>query len=292
MSSIRKLALLLLPATSLFGTFASPIIGDLSGLEERVVGGKVEGNDTSQGGEYLSYQGTPSGQKVQDGVKLRILPVGGSITVGFGPGTDGNGYRKRLRDDLSENEVIFAGTEQNSNGDMEDGYFAAWSGKTVKYMDDHVDPSLEQRPNPILVLAGTNDMNSNPNISTEGNDPKETTDRLRKMVEKMISKCPDATIILGMITNVCDNKEYHDQRERTKVYRGLIAELATELKADGSHVLAADFGPFKDSDLSDCVHPVQEGYQIMGDWWYDFVHQIPEGWIKKPVGADPVRDDA
>ncbi|KAF4965458.1 hypothetical protein FSARC_6760 [Fusarium sarcochroum] len=289
MSSIQKLAVLLLQATSLFGAFASPIAGDLSGLEEREVEYEVTRNDTSPASEYLSYQGTPSGQEIQGGVKLRILSVGGSIVLGFGPGTDGNGYRKRLRDDLS---VVFAGTEKNTKGDLKDGYFAAWSGKTVKYMDDHVDPSLKQRPNLILVMAGTNDMNSNPDISTEGNDPKETTERLRKMVEKMISKCPDATIILGMITNVCDNKQYHDQRERTKVYRGLIAELATELKADGSHVIAADFGPFKDSDLSDCVHPVQQGYQIMGDWWYDFVHQIPEGWIKKPVGADPVRGNA
>jgi lysophospholipase L1-like esterase len=37
---------------------------------------------------------------VKTGTKLRILPVGDSITVGW-LGDDHNGYRKQLRDDLS-----------------------------------------------------------------------------------------------------------------------------------------------------------------------------------------------
>lgn len=133
-------------------------------------------------------------------------------------------------------------------------------------------------------------MNSNRHISTDGNHPQETTNRLRSLVEKMMSKCPDATIIIGMITDVCDRERFHFQRERIKIYRGHIAELAAELRENGSHVLAADFGPFDDTLLSDCIHPTQAGYEILGDWWFDFIHQIPEGWIKDPVGPDPIRN--
>jgi hypothetical protein len=50
---------------------------------------------------FLTYKGTPSGKAVQGGVKLRILAVGDSITVGFGQGADGNGYREQLRNNLS-----------------------------------------------------------------------------------------------------------------------------------------------------------------------------------------------
>lgn len=132
-------------------------------------------------------------------------------------------------------------------------------------------------------------MNSNSHISKEGNDPALVASRLKEMVEKMIYKCPDATILLGMIANTCDSKHYHDQRERTKVYRRHIADVAAGLAAKGSKVLAADFGPFEDFWLSDCVHPTHFGYQVMGDWWFDFIRQIPEGWIGKPVGPDPVR---
>ena len=78
---------------------------------------------------------------VQGGVKLRILGVGASITVGYGPGTDGNGYRKRLQENLggeerkttglyltnvmAGNEVVWAGTEKNSKSDMAHGYFVS-----------------------------------------------------------------------------------------------------------------------------------------------------------------------
>ncbi|KAG7411339.1 Multidomain esterase [Fusarium oxysporum f. sp. rapae] len=289
MHFFQKLALLLLPAAALAGVIPYETRKDFANPKSGVTSKKAFGIHAQEENDFLSYKGTQPGKVVQDGVKLRILSVGDSITVGYGKGTDGNGYRKRLRKDLSGNEVVWAGTEK-TEGDMKDGHFAAWSGKTVQYINDHVDPSLEQHPNLILIHAGTNDMNSNHHVSTHGNHPQETTDRLKSMVEKMMSKCPDATIIIGMITDVCDSEWYHFQRERTKIYRGYVAKLAAELSANGSHVLAADFGPFYDMLLSDCVHPTQKGYQVLGDWWYDFIHQIPEGWIKDPVGPDPVRD--
>ncbi|KAI7770376.1 hypothetical protein LZL87_002747 [Fusarium oxysporum] len=289
MHFFQKLALLLLPAAALAGVIPYETRKDFANPKSGVTSKKAFGIHAQEENDFLSYKGTQPGKVVQDGVKLRILSVGDSITVGYGKGTDGNGYRKRLMEDLSGNEVVWAGTEK-TEGDMKDGHFAAWSGKTVQYINDHVDPSLEQHPNLILIHAGTNDMNSNHHVSTDGNHPQETTDRLKSMVEKMMSKCPDATIIIGMITDVCDSEWYHFQRERTKIYRGHVAKLAAELSANGSHVLAADFGPFDDMLLSDCVHPTQKGYQVLGDWWYDFIHQIPEGWIKDPVGPDPVRD--
>lgn len=48
----------------------------------------------------LEYSSTPAGQVIKDGVKLRILPVGDSITVGF-LSSDGNGYRLKLDENLS-----------------------------------------------------------------------------------------------------------------------------------------------------------------------------------------------
>ncbi|EXA38473.1 hypothetical protein NW761_007141 [Fusarium oxysporum] len=289
MHFFQKLALLLLPVAALAGVIPYEIRKDFANPELGASSKNTSDIRAQEEKNFLSFKSIPPGEVVQDGVKLRVLSVGDSITVGYGKGTDGNGYRKRLGKDLSGNEVVWAGTEK-TKGNMKDGHFAAWSGKTVQYINDRVDPSLEQRPNLILIHAGTNDMNSNHRVSIDGNHPQETTNRLKSMVEKMISKCPDATIIIGMITDVCDNKSYHFQRERTTIYRGHIAKLAAELSKDGSHVLAADFGPFDDTLLSDCVHPTQKGYEILGDWWYDFIHQIPEGWIKDPVGPDPVRD--
>lgn len=52
----------------------------------------------------LRYREVEAGEAVKGGTKLRILPVGDSITVGFlsdSNGGDGDGYRGRLEDDLS-----------------------------------------------------------------------------------------------------------------------------------------------------------------------------------------------
>lgn len=52
----------------------------------------------------MTFKNTPPGKAVKPGTELRILPVGDSITYGFLSdldGGDGNGYRLRLREDLS-----------------------------------------------------------------------------------------------------------------------------------------------------------------------------------------------
>jgi hypothetical protein len=95
MHSICKLALLLLPSLWLFETLASPITRPPSYLKK---GDKAGGRPKQ---EFLSFKGTPRHTIVQGGVKLRILPVGASITVGYERGKEGDGYRKRLRDNLS-----------------------------------------------------------------------------------------------------------------------------------------------------------------------------------------------
>lgn len=131
-------------------------------------------------------------------------------------------------------------------------------------------------------------MNPNPDISKEGNDPKEAAGRLGKLVDKMVTECPDATILVAMIINTCNE----DQSPATKEFQKLIPDVAKQRKDDGKHVLAVDFTTFSTNDLRDCIHPTNDGYKIMGDYWYSFVSQIPENWIKNPVGPDPDNDDA
>lgn len=160
---------------------------------------------------------------------------------------------------------------------------AAWSGQTIQYISNHVGESLEQRPNIILLAAGTNDMNPNPNISKEGNDPAGAAKRLGELIDKMIKTCPDATILVAMIVNTCNA----DQSPATKEFQQLIPGVVKSRKDAGKHVIAVDFTTFKTSDLQDCIHPTNDGYKIMGDYWYSFIHQIPSSWIKTPVGDDP-----
>ncbi|OHX00038.1 GDSL-like lipase acylhydrolase [Colletotrichum incanum] len=233
--------------------------------------------------DALEYKSTPAGQVIKDGVKLRILPVGDSITVGFAS-SDGNGYRLALDENLSANDVVFAGTV--TSGNMTDGYFAGWSGQTIQYIADNVGPSLEQRPNVILLHAGTNDMNPNPDISKEGNDPAGAAERLGRLIDQMISACPDATILVAQIVNTCDV----NQRPATEEFQKLIPGVVEQRRNASHHVLAVDFAALGDGILrADCIHPSDEGYRTMGDYWYDFIAQIPRDWINQPIGNDPDR---
>jgi lysophospholipase L1-like esterase len=136
-------------------------------------------------------------------------------------------------------------------------------------------------------------MNSNLRIAKQGNNAQEAANRLGKLIDKMIKACPDATILVSMIIDTCGNAQYKDQNTRTEQYRNLIPDVVKKRRDDKHHVLAVDFSEFSTKNLrSDCVHPSNDGYKLMGDWWYDFIHQIPKDWIKDPVGKDPNHGDS
>ncbi|KAK6722578.1 hypothetical protein SNK04_001440 [Fusarium graminearum] len=163
---------------------------------------------------------------------------------------------------------------------------AGWSGKTIQYIRDHVTESLEQRPNVVLLHAGTNDMDQRSSISKEGSEPKGAANRLGHLIDQIISYCPDAVVLVAIPLSSCDRF-----KPKMPEYRAMIPEVVRQRREDGKHVVAVDFSTFDLKDLRDCLHPTNEGYKIMGDYWYDFLTQVPEGWIKEPVGDDPVREE-
>jgi hypothetical protein len=132
-------------------------------------------------------------------------------------------------------------------------------------------------------------MNPNPSISTEGNDPTGASQRLGALIDQVIQACPDAVILVAMIINTCDDT----QEPQTQKYQGLIPNVVQQRSDNGSHVLAVNFTTFSTSNLhsDDCIHPTNEGYQLFGDYWYDFITQISSDWMNTPVGTDPNRTD-
>ncbi|KAH6888521.1 GDSL-like Lipase/Acylhydrolase [Thelonectria olida] len=232
----------------------------------------------------LNLTNATGGKAIKEGTKLRVLCAGDSITSGW-MSSDGNGYRLKLQEDLSEDDLVFAG--ELTTGNMTDGYFAAWPGKTIQYISDHIGPSLDQQPNIILLHAGTNDMDDRPERSIEGNDPVKTAKRLGDLVDQMIEACPDAVILVAVIIGTCDPHK----ATTTPEYQALIPGIVEERRAANHSVLAVDFSVFPEEDLQDCIHPTDTGYRMLGDYWYDYMTQIPTDWIKEPTGDDPERGD-
>ncbi|CAI6088155.1 unnamed protein product, partial [Clonostachys chloroleuca] len=158
---------------------------------------------------------------------------------------------------------------------MDDGYFGAWSGKTIQYISDNVGSSPEHRPNVILLAAGTKDMHPKGSTSTEGNDPKQASERLGKLIDKMIKTCPDATILVAMIINTCND----DQSPRTKEFQKLIPEVVKSRKGDWeTRACRRLYVVLVLNERSPRLHPPDE-------------QRIPKGSIKDPEGSDPSRDD-
>lgn len=157
---------------------------------------------------------------------------------------------------------------------------AAWVGETIQYIADRVGPSLKQRPNIILLYAGTTDLGLN-----KGHDPVAASERLGSLIDQMVTACPDAVILVAMIIGTCKPA----QEPQTKVFQSLIPGVVNKRLQAGKHVLAVDMTTFPLSDLSNCINPTNAGYQLVGDYWYDFLTQVPQDWITTPVGPDPNR---
>lgn len=153
-------------------------------------------------------------------------------------------------------------------------------------MFDHVDESLKHRPNLVLLMAGTNDMNPRSGSFGEGYEPYAAGLRLGNLIDKILDACPDAVVLVALILPTCaeDKKALHE------LFWGEVPRVAFERRLAGKRVIAVDMSTFPMSNIDpDCVHPSNQGYRALGDWWYDFITQIPEGWLQDAQGADPTR---
>lgn len=130
-------------------------------------------------------------------------------------------------------------------------------------------------------------MDVKPAISVQGHDPQGAAQRLGHLIDQMVTTCPNATILVAMIIPTVQTGEESspDQEDRTKIYNSLIPGLVADRQQHGHHVIAVDFSKFPTTALNEGgVHLTSEGYSLMGDWWYDFIHQIPKDWIEASTG--------
>ena len=172
--------------------------------------------------------------------ELRILPLGDSITFGTAS-PDGNGYRKRLLDDLTHagHSVMFAGVVQS--GDMQDNWMAGYPAKTIDYIESQMGLSLAQKPNIICLHAGTNDMSPDPNTSKQGSDPKEAARRLGSMIDQIGSEVQNATVLVAQIIGTRRNPESMAQQANVDAFNHLIPDVVRERARTGAHIMMVDF---------------------------------------------------
>lgn len=128
-------------------------------------------------------------------------------------------------------------------------------------------------------------MSPDRTISVDGNDPFEASRRLGFLIDKITLACPNAVVLVAMIINTCNPH----QSRATGLFQESIPTIVQRQLDNGHHVLAVNFTNFPASKLRDCIHPTNEGYRLLGDYWYDALSQVPKAWIQPPIGRDPER---
>jgi len=219
---------------------------------------------------YLATETQKDVLSLPPDLNLRILPLGDSITYGIGS-TSRAGYRQDLY-----NLLTAAGAKVDYIGSLKAGNFEkpqneGWSGYTIAQINQMADRSIGSKPNVILLLAGGND------ILWAGNKPT-APDRLATLIDKLVSKAPDAVILVATMTPLARVGNDID------VYNQAIPPLVKARADKGQKVALVSMAAVLKTDLKEGVHPNDAGYTKMAEAWFKGIEAVAnKGWIKPPA---------
>ncbi|KAJ8105597.1 hypothetical protein ONZ43_g7366 [Nemania bipapillata] len=197
-----------------------------------------------------------------NGMWLRILPLGASITYGL-TSNDGNGYRKFLRDMIVSygNDVNMVGSRRN--GTMEDNDVEGWPGDTIDQVHTKANVALPKyKPNLVLLNAGTNDCSGKVDIDHAGT-------RMSSLLDDVYKGSPRATVILSTL---------------------LYKTVAAAQKAKGRRLVLVDMQPPAGpttGQLVDGTHPTEAGYSKMATIWFNGIKAADQAGFLQTKEAIP-----
>lgn len=193
----------------------------------------------------------------------RISPLGDSITEGMGWNyPSGGGYRSKLFSlGLKDGKnFTFVGTRSNGpttvDGKPFPQHHEGTSGIKIEDLQKNVVDKgaltgADVKPHIILLHIGTNNL--------AGGNPTTNATRLGSLLDKVITDCPDALIVLAKIIPYNGAEAFNAT---------LPALVDTRVKAGAHIVLVDQFSEFPTSELSDGIHPNEKGYERMASVWY------------------------
>ncbi|WP_073502484.1 SGNH/GDSL hydrolase family protein [Actinacidiphila paucisporea] len=211
---------------------------------------------------------------------LRVMPLGDSITWGVGS-PSGNSYRGFLWNELAAEGHTLDFVGSGRNGPMSDPDNEGHSGWRIDQIAGIADSVLAQyRPNVVTLEIGTNDLNGN-------YQPTTASDRLSTLIDQITRDAPDATVLVGtLIVSTATTEEQYRADFNAK-----LPGIVSAKQAAGKHVRLVDMSALTPSDLSDALHPNDNGFSKMADAFNAGVQAADSaGWIKPPVAAGgPIR---
>ncbi|MFF9001983.1 SGNH/GDSL hydrolase family protein [Streptomyces achromogenes] len=198
---------------------------------------------------------------------VRIMPLGDSITVGLNS-TGGAGYRDELLGHLHRlgHDACFVGPCANAFQPQGDPDYAAVCGITIEALTALLPQWVPAaRPDWLLVHIGTNNMYGPGHTAAPG--------LLRTFVDTLLSLAPSAGVLLASVIP----SRLPEWQAHIADYNRRVREIAEEPGRRG-RVFFVDMAsalyasPQGRDDLSDLVHPGDQGYAKMAAVWRDALH--------------------
>jgi len=198
--------------------------------------------------------------------RLRLMPLGGSITLGVGS-EDRNGYREMLLSLLTTNDYDVQMVGTRNTGSMAQSNHEGWRGCRIDEIDKKARRSVGKlQPNVFAINAGSNDCLQDFELRCAG-------DRMSGLLDYLWATAPSSTMILSTLVVNRDSEVDSRVRYLNEVYRKLVNEKA----AEGKRIVLADMcppeGPGYEDIGSDGTHPGSAGYAKMSKIWYKAVEE-------------------
>ncbi|MEU3466112.1 ricin-type beta-trefoil lectin domain protein [Streptomyces sp. NPDC006733] len=211
---------------------------------------------------------------------LRLLPLGDSITWGVGS-PSGNSYRDFLRSQLASEGHPVDLVGSGRNGTMADPDNEGHSGWRIDQIAGIADSVLARyRPNVVTLEIGTNDLDRNYQVPT-------APDRLKALIDQITRDAPDATVLVGtVIVSTSATEETY-----RPAFNAQLPGIVQSEQSAGKHVRLVDMSALTPADLSDALHPNDNGFGKMAAGFNAGVQAADAaGWIEPPLSVGgPVR---
>jgi len=231
-------------------------------------GGAAGGSKGQMGGAGgATPTGGASGANPCKASPCVILPLGDSITHGFGSSDDG-GYRSPLFKLIvaANQNATFIGSLSNGPTTVSGKNFPrtheGHDGYTVNQITGFVPPkkAFPMTPHIVLLHIGTNDMTMNM-------DPTSVANQLDTLISNIVQAAPDALVVVAKIVPL----GYSNAN-----YTSYVAKIPDVVKAHASknqNVVMVDMNTLPSSDIkgSGDVHPTDKGYADMANLWYGVI---------------------
>jgi lysophospholipase L1-like esterase len=234
---------------------------------------------TSAGGTSAGGAGGGKGYQPCPTSPCAVLPLGDSITEGFG--SSGAGYRVELFKQAVQNgkNLTFVGSLQNGPDTVQnvtfpkhheghDGYTIASGTGNSGISGAITDQAIANyHPNIVLLMIGTNDINGNVDVA---NAPS----RLGSLIDDITTRAANALVVVATIIPIANA----GTNQKVQTYNAALVGIVSARATAGKHVTLLDnyaafakVPNYATTIMYNYLHPNDAGYVVLGDSFYSAI---------------------